>query len=121
MPDITLVRIFLQKSPPKSIAIRIQNWHINVSEPPQSYLIIDMDAVLNNRRPRIEANTTDRLLSNLKLAIDEAKLVRMIVCASDQVRKLETTDNRSKRISFLTREISYLEEQLETVRGLAEN
>jgi hypothetical protein len=80
-----------------------------------------MDAVLNTRRPRIEANTTDRLLLNLKLAIDEAKLVRMIVCASDQIRKLETTDSRSKRISFLTREIAYLEERLETVRSLAEH
>ncbi|MFT5506576.1 MAG: hypothetical protein ACI845_000237 [Gammaproteobacteria bacterium] len=79
-----------------------------------------MEATLNTRRPRIEANTTDRLLSNLKLAIDEARLVRMIVCASDQVRKLETTNNRSKRISYLTREIDYLEEQLATVRGLAE-
>ena len=47
---------------------------------------------MNRQQSHIDPNTTSRLLENLKLAIDETRLVRMIIGNRDLLQKLETTD-----------------------------
>ena len=66
-----------------------------------------------------ELTSTDRLLSCLSLAIDEAKLVRSIITSKDLAHHLKSDQPFSERLVHLNREISYLESQLSEVRKLA--
>jgi hypothetical protein len=64
-----------------------------------------MDGAANEMRTLIEPTTTDRLLANLNIAIDVAKIVRSIVEYSDYLRKIEYVPVASKRAQFIQDEI----------------
>ena len=66
-----------------------------------------------------EPANTKRVLANLSLAIDEARLVRKIVELSDYMRRIELQPDSSKRLEYLRKEIDRLEEQLAKTRLLA--
>ena len=68
---------------------------------------------------QIEPTSTDRLLTCLGLAIDEAKLVRSIIESRNLARKLETEESLPERLAFIDREIVYLEAKLAEVRQKA--
>lgn len=72
--------------------------------------------VIMNVSPQIEPVSTERLLSCLGLAIDEAKLVRSIIKSKDMAYKLKAEKPLSKRLTHIDREISYLKAKLEEVR-----
>ena len=69
--------------------------------------------------PQIELTSTDRLLTCLGLAIDEAKLVRSIIESKDMAHKLKNEKPLSKKLCQLNREIEYLEVKLAKVRSRA--
>ena len=69
--------------------------------------------------PQIEPTSTDRLLTYLGLAIDEAKLVRSIIESKDMTNKLKNEKPLSEKLCHLNREIEYLEVKLAKVRSLA--
>lgn len=63
-----------------------------------------------------------RVLANLSLAIDEARLVRRIMDIEDNLRRIENLPEESARISFLRDETDRLEQKLaETRRRAQEN
>ena len=66
-----------------------------------------------------EPANTKRVLANLSLAIDEARLVRKIVEISDHLRRIELQPESSKRAEYLRNEIVRLEEELKKTRLLA--
>jgi len=66
-----------------------------------------------------EPANTKRVLANLSLAIDEARLVRKIVELSDYMRRIEFQPESSKRLEYIGKEIERLEEQLAKTRLLA--
>ncbi len=66
-----------------------------------------------------EPANTKRVLANLSLAIDEARLVRKIVEISDHLRRIELQPDSSKRVEYLRKEIVRLEGQLVETRSLA--
>ncbi len=66
-----------------------------------------------------EPANTKRVLANLSLAIDEARLVRKIVELSDYMRRIKFQPDSSKRLEYLSKEIERLEEQLAKTRLLA--
>lgn len=72
-----------------------------------------------NISPQIEPVSTERLLTCLGLAIDEAKLLRSIVKSKDTAQKLKMEKPFSQRLVFLNREIEYLEAKLIQVRSRA--
>ncbi len=63
--------------------------------------------------------STQNLLANLSLAIDEAMLVRKIVGISDQIRRIENLPDQIGRFQFLKKEILNMEDQLSSVRNQA--
>lgn len=65
----------------------------------------------------IGSTSTSHLLKNLGLAIDEAKLVRVIGQLSSQVQSIESASGRSQRTLYLQKEIVNLENQLADVRS----
>ena len=70
-----------------------------------------------NVSPQIEPVSTDRLLTCLGLAIDEAKLVKSIIESKDMAHKLKNKKPLSEKLSHLNREIEYLELKLAKVRS----
>ena len=68
---------------------------------------------------QIEPTSTDRLLTCLGLAIDEAKLVRSIIESRDLAHKLKTEKLLPERLAYIDREIEYLEAKLAEVREKA--
>ena len=71
---------------------------------------------MNQLRTLIEPTTTDNLLANLSIAIDEAKIVRSIVEYSDHLRKIEFVPEAEKRAQFIRDEIVRLETKLSQTR-----
>jgi len=63
--------------------------------------------------------STKRLLANLSLAIDEARIVRNIVQLSDNLRRIEYSPDSTSQVAYLRREIDKLELKLTNVRELA--
>ncbi len=68
---------------------------------------------------QIEPTSTERLLTCLGLAIDEAKLVRSLIQAKDRTDKEKSEYPFSRRLVLLNREITYLEGKLNLVRDQA--
>jgi len=68
---------------------------------------------------QIEPASTDRLLTCLDLAIEEAKLVKSIIETKGITDNLEIVKPRSKRLMSLDRDIDYLEKKLAEVRNQA--
>ena len=66
-----------------------------------------------------ESANTSRLLNNLSVAIDEARIVRNIVDLSDNLRRIEYSPNSTSRIAYLRKEIEDLESKLAALRKLA--
>ena len=66
---------------------------------------------------QIEPLTTERLLARLDLAIDEAKLVRLIIKSKDMAYKLKTENPFSQRLVNLNWKIAYLETKLVKFRS----
>ena len=64
-----------------------------------------------------EPDTTVRLLSNLDLAIDEARLVRKIMDMNSQAGSIESTIGPSTRTRRLREEVMILETQLTYIRN----
>ena len=60
---------------------------------------------------------TIRLLANLSLAIDEARIVKRIVSLSDDLRKMENMPEKAERAKYMRSEISNLEDQLIEIRA----
>ena len=79
----------------------------------------NQEEVTMNISPQIEPVSTERLLTCLGLAIDEAKLLRSIVKSKDTAQKLKMEKPFSQRLVFLNREIEYLEAKLIQVRSRA--
>jgi len=63
-----------------------------------------------------EPASTRRLLNNLSLAIDEARIVRNIVDLSDNLRRIEYSPDSISRVSYLRKEIADLELKLGELR-----
>ncbi len=74
---------------------------------------------MNRTRSLIEPTTTNRILANLGIAIDEAKIVRSIVEYSDHLRKIEYVPEASRRAQFIRNEIVRLEAKLSQTRNRA--
>lgn len=68
---------------------------------------------------QIEPTSTDRLLTCLSLAIDEAKLVRSLIQMKNQASNIRASTPHSERLAYLDREISYLENKINDVRKQA--
>jgi hypothetical protein len=62
-----------------------------------------------NRSPRIELTSKDRLLTSMRLAIDETKLIRSINKNKDIARSLKNEKPFSERLKHLNQEITKLE------------
>ena len=60
--------------------------------------------------------STDKLLTDLGLAIDEAKLVRSLIQSTDIVRVLKEQKPFSERLVYLNKEFGYMEDKLLKVR-----
>ncbi len=60
--------------------------------------------------------STKRLLANLSLAIDEARIVKRIVSLSNDLRRIENMPEYAERVRYMRREISNLENQLIEIR-----
>ena len=63
-----------------------------------------------------EPASTKRLLTNLSLAIDEARIVRNIVDLSDNLRRIEYSPDSISRVKYLRKEIANLELELSELR-----
>ncbi len=70
-----------------------------------------------NGTHQIEPISTDRLLSCLSLAIDEAKLVREIIQAKNRAHTEKSENSFSHRLALINREIELLEMKLAQVRS----
>lgn len=65
--------------------------------------------------------STKRLLTNLNLAIDEARLVRKIVKLGDQLRRIENQSEEIDRVRFLQQEIDHSEDKLVVLRSMMDS
>jgi hypothetical protein len=72
-----------------------------------------------NTFPQIELASKDRLLTSMRLAIDETKLIRSISSSKDTARKLKLDNPFSQRLKHLNKEITRLEARLTKVRRMA--
>ncbi len=72
-----------------------------------------------NTSPQIELTSKDRLLTSMRLAIDETKLIRSIRNFRDMARQLKADDPFSLELKHLNREITDLEARLKQVRSMA--
>jgi hypothetical protein len=68
---------------------------------------------------RIDPLTTDCVLRNLALAIDEIKLVRTIDSLNEQVSSPDAEQLESGRRRYLIAELRYLNKRLQAVRDAA--
>ena len=75
---------------------------------------------MSRLRTTIDPVSTNQLLNNLSLAIDEAKLVRSISSIEDQIYKIRNNTGTSPRTNFLERELNNLKKELALTRGKAE-
>ena len=64
-----------------------------------------------------QIETTEHLLDCLDLAIEEAKLVRLIIKYKDMAYKLKTENPFSQRLVNLNQEIAHLETKLVKFRS----
>ena len=64
-----------------------------------------------------ELPSTEQLLTDLGLAIDEAKLVRSLIKSQDLARKLKEENPFSERLIYLNKEIRYMEARLIEIRS----
>ncbi|MCP4432685.1 MAG: hypothetical protein GY806_17060 [Gammaproteobacteria bacterium] len=62
-----------------------------------------------------------RVLANLSLAIDEARLVRRIFNIEDNLRRIENLPEESGRVSYLRSEAAKLQIKLAETRLLAQS
>lgn len=67
----------------------------------------------------IDPLTTDCVLKNLCLAIDEIKLVRSINSINEQIAAGETAQLDSERRRYLMSELRFLDKRLQMVREKA--
>ena len=74
-----------------------------------------------NRSPRIELTSKDRLLTSMRLAIDETKLIRSINKNKDLARSLKIEKPFSRRLKHLNQEITKLEAELIQVWTMAQS
>jgi hypothetical protein len=74
-----------------------------------------------SKSPRIELTSKDRLLTSMRLAIDETKLIRSINKNKDTARSLKTENPFSQRLKHLNQEITKLEAELIQVRTMAQS
>ncbi len=72
-----------------------------------------------NTSPQIELTSKDRLLTSMRLAIDETKLIRSIRNFRDMARQLKADDTFSLELKQLNKEITDLEARLKQVRSMA--
>ena len=63
-----------------------------------------------------ELPSTEQLLTDLSLAIDEAKLVRSLIKSQDLARKLKEENPFSERLIYLNKEVRYMEDKLIKLR-----
>ena len=70
-----------------------------------------------NTSPQTESASTERLLACLDLAIDEAKLVRLIIKSKDMAYKLKTQNPSSDKLVDLNHQIAHLETKLVKLRS----
>ena len=63
-----------------------------------------------------ELPSTEQLLTDLGLAIDEAKLVRSLIKSQDLARKLKEENPFSERLIYLNKEVRYMEDKLIKLR-----
>lgn len=75
---------------------------------------------MSQLRTTIDPVSTNQLLNNLSLAIDEAKLVRSISSIEEQIFKIRNSTGPSARTNFLERELNNLKKELALTRGKAE-
>jgi hypothetical protein len=75
---------------------------------------------MSQLRTTIDPVSTNQLLNNLSLAIDEAKLVRSISNIEEQIYKIQNSTGPSPRTHFLERELNNLKQELALTRGKAE-
>ena len=71
---------------------------------------------MSHQQSHTDPDTSARLYENLVLAIDESRLVRMIIRTTDQIRKIETTGGSTKHTQLLREEVSRMEGQLKDIR-----
>ena len=64
-----------------------------------------------------ESTSTRYLLSNLNLAIDEARLVREILELNDQLQEIEPRHDAMEEAQILQKEIDHREDQLVVLRS----
>jgi len=67
----------------------------------------------------IDPNSTNQLLNNLALAIDETKLLLDISNLNNQVYKIESTEGRTERSLHLRKKVTVLEVRLNYIRDRA--
>ncbi len=72
-----------------------------------------------NTSPQIELTSKDRLLTSMRLAIDETKLIRSIRNFRDMARQLKADDPFSLELKQLNKEITDFEARLKQVRSMA--
>ena len=69
-----------------------------------------------NIAAQIEQNPAKHLLTQLVVAIDEAKLARLTIKANNLATKLEPNETVYRRLMLVNREIELLESKLVKVR-----
>lgn len=67
----------------------------------------------------IDPTTTNQLLNNLSLAIDETKLVIRLNELNNQVYRIKSSEIQTERSDFLNKEITKLNVQLNYIREKA--
>lgn len=65
--------------------------------------------------------STNQLLANLNLAIDEARIVRKIVDLGDHLRRIENRTDEIDKARFLQHEIDHSEDQLVVLRSMMDS
>ena len=60
--------------------------------------------------------SSKRVLTNLSLAIDEARLVRRITDIKEDLRRIENLPEEAKRVNYLREEAAALEQKLNETR-----
>jgi hypothetical protein len=68
----------------------------------------------------IDPMSTECVLKNMSLAIDEIKLVRSINSISEQVEAKDAAQVESERRHYLISELRFLNKRLQTVREKAQ-
>ncbi len=67
----------------------------------------------------IDPTTTNNLIKNLSLAIDEAKLVIRLNSLNNQIYSIESSEGRTERSLYLLKEVTVVEVQLNYIRDRA--